>query len=287
LLLQVLQLFTSELRLISQPLARLPSQLPKPLLHAMPQFPPLQVAVPLVPLQTVLQRPQWVGSPFVLISQPFAGLPSQSAKPGLQFWIAQTPLLQVAVAFGSVHDVVHLPQCCTSIIRFDSQPSRTVALQSAWPAAQLLMLHAPPAQAPVPLGGAHGLAQPPQFCRLVARSISQPSEATLLQSPKPDVHVTVQVPFPHEAAPFVELQMLPQVPQFEASLVRRASQPSEYLLLQSAKPVEQPLTPQTELTHVPRAPLATAQELRQLPQLSGSVVVLASHPFFTSPSQLP
>lgn len=45
-----------------------------------PQAPPAQVGKPFgVPGQTVVQVPQWLGSVVVPVSQPFAGLPSQSA----------------------------------------------------------------------------------------------------------------------------------------------------------------------------------------------------------------
>jgi len=76
---QVLQLFTSELRLISQPFAKLLSQFPNPLLHVMPQLPLVQVAVPFVELQALLQPPQCAVFEFLLTSHPLAGLPSQSA----------------------------------------------------------------------------------------------------------------------------------------------------------------------------------------------------------------
>jgi len=205
----------------------------------------------------------------------------------LQLWIAHTPLLQLAVAFGRLQIVVQSPQCMTSVIRFDSQPSLTSALQSRWPAAQVTILHAPPEQVPVPFGGAQDLPQAPQCCRLVPRSISQPSAGSPLQSPKPGAQLTEQVPLAQDATPLVELQILPQPPQFAVSVVSRASHPSGYLPLQSAKPVEQVSTTQAELTHLPSGPLATTHMFRQLPQFSASVVVLASHPFLTSPSQLP
>jgi hypothetical protein len=119
-------------RSVSHPLAALPSQLPKPVLHAprvhvplvqvalalaklhtrpqapqlftseavarqtpeqlvcpagqvCPHTPPVQLAPPPVAgVQTFRQRPQLAVSVWMLVSQPLAGLPSQSAKPAAQ-----------------------------------------------------------------------------------------------------------------------------------------------------------------------------------------------------------
>ena len=46
-------------RLVSQPLAALPSQLPKPDEHVMVQVPLVQPGVPLVALHARPQAPQW------------------------------------------------------------------------------------------------------------------------------------------------------------------------------------------------------------------------------------
>jgi hypothetical protein len=70
------------LRLVSQPLAALPSQFPKPALHeAMAHEPLAQVAVALVREHATPQPPQFA-SELSAVSQPLAGIPSQSAKPG-------------------------------------------------------------------------------------------------------------------------------------------------------------------------------------------------------------
>jgi hypothetical protein len=59
------------------------------------------------------------------------------------------------------------------------------------------------------------------------------------------------------------------------------------LALQSAKPAAQAPTLHVELTQAPSAALLEAQAFWQVPQLSGSILVKASHPFFASASQLP
>lgn len=52
--------------------------------------------------QTLPQPPQFIGSFSMSVSQPSAGLPSQSAKPALQATMVQTPDEHVADAFGGV-----------------------------------------------------------------------------------------------------------------------------------------------------------------------------------------
>ena len=89
----------SAFRFASQPFDRLPSQLPNPASHTMPQTPVAQVAVPLVELHAFGHEPQCSGSAFRFTSQPFVGRPSQSSKPGLQSK-PQAPAVHVRVAFG-------------------------------------------------------------------------------------------------------------------------------------------------------------------------------------------
>ena len=55
----------------SQPLAALPSQLPKPALQVIPQAPFVHDAVPFVLLQTLPQALQLSGSVLMFFSQPF------------------------------------------------------------------------------------------------------------------------------------------------------------------------------------------------------------------------
>ena len=78
---QAPQLLRSVCKFVSQPLARFPSQLPKPALQEIWQVLLTQLAVPLVELQTFAHDPQWFGSVTVFVSQPLDAMPSQSAKP--------------------------------------------------------------------------------------------------------------------------------------------------------------------------------------------------------------
>jgi hypothetical protein len=90
--------------LTSQPLETSMSQSAKPVLHdATAQLELLQTGVPLGAVHTLPQVPQLLRSLVVWISQPFAAIWSQSAKPALHEPMAQLELLQAAVALGRVH----------------------------------------------------------------------------------------------------------------------------------------------------------------------------------------
>ncbi len=65
------------------------------------------------------------------VSQPFAAIPSQSAKPGLHDAIAQADLAQVAVAFARAQTMPHPPQFFGSLAVLTSQPVDARLSQSA------------------------------------------------------------------------------------------------------------------------------------------------------------
>ncbi len=92
--------FEFVVRSSSQPLARLPSQLPQPLAHeAMPHTPAVHEATACAKLQTTPQALHAVGVVFKFVSQPLARLPSQLPKPVLQV-SPHTPIEHVATAFA-------------------------------------------------------------------------------------------------------------------------------------------------------------------------------------------
>jgi hypothetical protein len=72
------QFDTSLERLTSQPFVTLPSQLAKPVSHAIWHAPLAQLRVPLLPEQTLPHAPQFETSASVGVSQPLASTPSQS-----------------------------------------------------------------------------------------------------------------------------------------------------------------------------------------------------------------
>ena len=107
---QAPQLFPSVFRFTSQPLAALPSQSPKPLVHeATAQLPALHDAVALARLHAP-HLPQLFGSVFRFASQPLAALPSQSPKPVVHVATAQLPAVHEAVALVRLQTVAQPPQ---------------------------------------------------------------------------------------------------------------------------------------------------------------------------------
>jgi hypothetical protein len=107
---QPLQLLTSEASVTSQPFVSLPSQLAKPGVQTMPHWDAVHVALPFWLLQAAPQAPQFAGSAERSVSQPLAGLPSQSAKGALQLPTAQVPFEHAGTACGRLHAVLQLPQ---------------------------------------------------------------------------------------------------------------------------------------------------------------------------------
>jgi hypothetical protein len=81
---------------VSQPLFALPSQLLKLPLQTGVHTPATQLVVPFEFVQAIPQPPQLLESEEVLVSQPFFGFPSQSAKPAAQTGVQVPP----------THDVV-------------------------------------------------------------------------------------------------------------------------------------------------------------------------------------
>ncbi len=97
--------------------------------------------------------------------------------------------------------------------------------QFAKPALQLAIVQAPALQVGVAFGVEQALPQAPQFATSVERFTSQPFPELPSQFAKPALQVIPQVEPVQVAVPFVELQTLPQAPQFEVSLVRCVSHP--------------------------------------------------------------
>ena len=76
----------------------------------------------------------------------------------------------------------------------------------------------------VTLGRAHAAPQAPQWDALLVRSVSQPSAATPLQSPKPVAHRTIEhIPAVHPVVTALgRAQVAPQAPQLAGSMERSA-----------------------------------------------------------------
>lgn len=124
--------------LSSQPLTVFESQSSNPELQLwMAHEPVPQVAVALAREQVVPQLPQCARVVSVC-SQPFVPFPSQLPQPELQLWMAQEPVLQVALAFAREQLVPHAPQW-VSVVRVCSQPLVVFPSQSPQPALQVLI----------------------------------------------------------------------------------------------------------------------------------------------------
>lgn len=138
--------------------------------------------------QLVPQAPQLVALLRVSISHPLAGLPSQSAKPGLQV-VPQSPERHTAVELAAVGQFwPHAPQC---VGEFNSVSQPLAALPSQLPRpTEHWSVHAPMMHAAVAPGpDAQARLQAPQWAALEESSVSQPSERSPSQSPKPGSHV--------------------------------------------------------------------------------------------------
>lgn len=223
-----------------------------------------------------------------MTSHPLAGLPSQSAKPGLQLTNRHAPPEQSLVAFARLHVRPHAPQCAAVVCVLTSQPSAGSMLQSAKPAAHNAMPHTPAVHPAVAFAM---LMQPrphmPQFMTLVCVLVSQPSVASMLQSPNPGAHApTVHTPIAHADVPFAAMQRFAQRPQFSPLTRRSTSQPSAALLLQSANPGLQ-VNPHVPVVQTGTALGGVGHRLPQRPQCVSESCVLVSQPLRTSMSQSP
>jgi hypothetical protein len=267
---------TLVLVLVSQPLATLLSQLPKPELHAMVQAPPPQPGVPLTDEQAALQAPQCAMLVFVLVSQPLALLASQLPKPTLQVPSVQTPVEHDSAAFAKSQTT---PQPLQSVVvrMLVSQP--LLGLPSQLPqVVEHVGVQTPPEQVvlPWPASCSQTMPQPPQF-EVVVMLVSQPLAALPSQFAKPALQVpSWQVPLLQTALALGKLQALPQAPQCKRLVLRLASQPLPTLASQLPNPTLQ------EMLHAPSAqdavPLVPLQALPQLPQLARLVLLLTSQP---------
>jgi hypothetical protein len=275
----LLQFFGSDCRLVSQPFAWPRSQLAKPgAQDSITHVPTSQIGVACGSEQAFPQAPQLPRLVASLASQPFAGSPSQSAKPSLQAAIPQTPAAQFGVALGRLHAAPQAPQFAMLVLVFTSQPSDATPLQSPVPALQVAMMHAPPTHPGVAFARAQALPQALQLAGLVLVFTSQPSLALRLQSVNPTAqNAIVQAPALQTETAAARLQATPQPPQLDRLVWRLTSQPSDATPLQSANPALQPAIEQSPPAH-PAMAFGREQAPVQLPQWFGSVASVTQEP---------
>jgi hypothetical protein len=196
------QLFAVVLRLVSQPLAALPSQSPKPVLQVRRHAPVVHAAVWFGPAVHVRPHaPQLVTLVLVLVSQPLAAFMSQLPKPAVQV-SPQVDIAQVGVEFAAGAQArPQAPQFAALVV-----VSMQVAPQSIVGAAQAA------AQTPIEQfsPAAHARPHIPQFVRSVCVSTQTPPQEVCPAGQRgrhmPPAHVSVA---PHT---------LPQRPQLFVSV---------------------------------------------------------------------
>lgn len=149
------------------------------------------------------------------------------------------------------------------------------------------MVHALLAHPAVACGSVHAVPHAPQSVGVLVVSVSQPSEATLLQSPHPDAQeATVHALLAHPAVACASVQTVPQAPQFVGLVVVFVSQPFDVVPSQLPHPVEQDAIVHALLTHVSLA-LGRLQTVPHAPQFVALLVVLVSQPSDVTLLQLP
>ena len=192
--------------------------------------------------------PQLAGLVSVLVSQPFAVLPSQFPKPELQAVIAHALLVQAGVAFGKLQVVPQAPQFVTLLVVFVSQPLVPSASQFPNPVVQATIPQVPVVQDGVACAGAQTALHAPQFARLVLVLISQPLVGFESQFAKPLLQLSTAQRLPRQTGlPSAAVQAVPQAPQLLTLFVVFTSQPFSGAWSQSSKPVLQLPTAQLPL----------------------------------------
>jgi hypothetical protein len=125
---QAPQLLTLVTRLVSQPFAERPSQLPKPALHdATVQTPLVQAAAPFAPPHDTPHAPQLLMLVRRLVSQPFAEMPSQLPKPAMQDSTWHVPAEQAEPPLARLQATPHVPQWVGSFCRLVHAPLQLVS----------------------------------------------------------------------------------------------------------------------------------------------------------------
>lgn len=196
------------------------------------------------------QAPQLLLSAWRLASQPLAGLPSQSAKPGKQVTIWHFPPVHIGIPLFAEQAFPQAPQLLRSFWILVSQVAVRYPLQLAKPALQVPTVHWPPKQMPVPFGtGGQTFPQAPQLFTSLPRLVQVP-----LQAVCPAGQVVWHAPFEHCMPPG---HALPHAPQLLESVCRFVSQPFAGLPSQLPKPA--------------------LQTMRQLPPLHEAVPLVEEH----------
>lgn len=122
-------------RLVSQPLALLPSQLPQPAAQTGAQLPALHEVVPCALVHPSPQAPQLLTLFVRFVSQPLFGFPSQLPQPPRHAG-AQPPETQAVLPFGLTQVWPQPPQLLTLVLMLVSHPLPELPSQLAKPGVQ-------------------------------------------------------------------------------------------------------------------------------------------------------
>jgi hypothetical protein len=268
-------------RFTSHPLERVPSQLPKPRLQVIAQAPAVHAVGAAFAVCRTHETPQppqfdrsvW-GSTQVLLHTARGAVQTSRHEPAKQ------------IAFDA-QARPQAPQFARSLVRFRSQPSLALLLQSAKPVLHVPRAQVPLAQVAAALAKAQTRPQAPQFRTSVVLFTSQPLVALPSQLPKPMLQATPQAPAVHDGDALARAgHWVPQAPQFAVLVLVFTSQPFIAMLSQFAVPAGQ-TTEQAPDWHRAVAPPPAVQALPQVMQLAVSVARLASQPLAGSRSQSP
>jgi hypothetical protein len=264
----------------SHPSFVVPLQLPYPEVHdEMAQVPVAQLPVAFVKAQPTPQAPQFT-SVVSVVSQPFAGLPSQLPQFEAQVG-AHTPLAHAVVPWPLLQATPHPPQLVV-VVSDSSQPLAPLLSQLPQPALHVIP-HTPSAQAAVPFVALHALPQAPQLLALVCVLVSHPLTGFPSQLPYPLAQAGTHNPAWHFVVPFAFVHAAAHAPQSVVLVARSVSHPFCGLASQLPCPDEHTGThaPDTQLV----VPLAFVHALAHPPQSVTVVFVFVSHPLFGLPSQ--
>ncbi|MFO0627818.1 MAG: hypothetical protein U0325_19575 [Polyangiales bacterium] len=278
---QAPQRLTVVSRFTSQPLERVPSQLPKPRLQVIAQAPAVQVVGAALAVWRTHETPQppqfersvW-GSTQVLLQTARGAVQTSRHEPAKQ------------MAFDA-QVRPQAPQFARLLVRLTSQPSVALLLQSAKPVLQVPRAQALLAQVAAALAKAHTRPQAPQWRTSVTVFTSQPLAALPSQLPKPMLHAMPQAPAVHEGEALARVgHWVPQAPQFAALVLVFTSQPFIAMPSQLAVPAGQ-TTEQAPAWQRAVAPPRRVQALPQVMQFAVSEVRFASQPLAALRSQSP
>jgi hypothetical protein len=233
------------------------------------------------------QRLQLSMSVLRLVSQPLRGLPSQSAKPGLQRTSRHAPIAQSLTALARLHARPQAPQCASVVRVSTSQPLSSLPSQSAKPAAHcdahVPIRHAATAFAP----DVQRFPQAPQLLTSELSVDSHPLELALSQLAKPALHAREHAPAAQRGAALSALaQRVAHAPQLFTSSAIDCSQPLALVPSQLAKPALHAIA-QVPDEHAGAALAAGMQRVAHVPQLSALRLVSASQPLAALLSQSP